>query len=100
MLLRNPPVLILDEATSALDTRTELAVQEALAALSSGRTTIVIAHRLATIERADQIVVLDGGHIVERGSHDDLVARAGHYAAFTSPRQAEGRAASGDLSMT
>ena len=91
MLLRNPPVLILDEATSALDTRTEVAVQEAIAALSSGRTTIVIAHRLATIERADQIVVLDGGHIVERGNHDDLVARSGHYAAFTRPRQAEAR---------
>jgi ATP-binding cassette subfamily B protein len=100
MLLRNPPVLILDEATSALDTRTELAVQEALAALSSGRTTIVIAHRLATIERADQIVVLDGGRIIERGGHDDLVARAGHYAAFTRPRQTDARHASGDLSMT
>ena len=78
----------------------ELAVQEALAALSSGRTTIVIAHRLATVERADQIVVLDGGRIVERGSHDGLVARAGHYAAFTRPREAEGRRAGRDLSMT
>ena len=86
MLLRNPPVLILDEATSALDTRTEAAVQEALAALSAGRTTIVIAHRLATVERADQIVVLDGGRIVERGSHDDLLGRGGRYAAFVRPR--------------
>jgi ATP-binding cassette subfamily B protein len=100
MLLRNPPVLILDEATSALDTRTEAAVQEAIAALSTGRTTIVIAHRLATVERADQIVVLDGGRIVERGSHEDLLARTGHYAAFTRPRQADARQASGDLSMS
>jgi ATP-binding cassette subfamily B protein len=93
MLLRNPPVLILDEATSALDTRTEAAVQEALAALSAGRTTIVIAHRLATVERADQIVVLDGGRIVERGSHDDLLGRGGRYAAFVRPRAEAGHAA-------
>jgi len=93
MLLRNPPVLILDEATSALDTRTEVAVQEALAALSAGRTTIVIAHRLATVERADQIVVLDGGRIVERGSHDDLLGRGGRYAAFVRPRAEAGQVA-------
>ncbi len=80
MLLRDPPVLILDEATSALDTRTERAVQEALDALARGRTTLVIAHRLATVERADQIVVLHQGRIVERGTHADLVALAGRYA--------------------
>jgi ATP-binding cassette subfamily B protein len=85
MLLRNPPVLILDEATSALDTRTERAVQEALDKLFEGRTTIVIAHRLATIERADQIVVLHEGRVVERGTHDDLVTHAGRYAAFLRP---------------
>ncbi|GAA5188068.1 ABC transporter ATP-binding protein [Rugosimonospora acidiphila] len=85
MLLRNPPVLLLDEATSALDTRTERAVQEALDALSEGRTTIVIAHRLATIERADQIVVLHDGRIVERGTHADLVGLAGRYAGFLRP---------------
>jgi ATP-binding cassette subfamily B protein len=85
MLLRNPPILLLDEATSALDTRTERAVQEALDELSAGRTTIVIAHRLATIERADQIVVLHDGHIVERGRHADLVSLAGRYAGFLRP---------------
>ena len=85
MLLRNPPVLILDEATSALDTRTERAVQEALDELATGRTTIVIAHRLATIERADQIVVLHQGRIVERGTHADLVTLAGRYAGLLQP---------------
>jgi ATP-binding cassette subfamily B protein len=82
VLLRNPPVLILDEATSALDTRTERAVQQALDELSRGRTTIAIAHRLSTIATADQIVVLDAGRIVERGTHTQLLARPTHYAAL------------------
>ncbi|WP_434587768.1 ABC transporter ATP-binding protein [Streptomyces sp. A5-4] len=79
-ILRDPPVLILDEATSALDTRTEHAVQQAIDALSAGRTTITIAHRLSTIRDADQIVVLDDGRTAERGSHQELLAKDGRYA--------------------
>jgi ATP-binding cassette, subfamily B, bacterial len=83
-VLRNPPVLILDEATSALDTETERAVQEALDDLARGRTTIAIAHRLSTIRDADQILVLDAGRIVQRGSHEELLDLGGRYAALAT----------------
>jgi ATP-binding cassette subfamily B protein len=83
-MLRNPPVLVLDEATSALDTQTEKAVLDSIDALSAGRTTITIAHRLSTIRDADEIVVLDQGVIAERGTHGQLLALGGRYAALVN----------------
>jgi subfamily B ATP-binding cassette protein MsbA len=79
-IYKDAPILILDEATSALDTESERLVQQALEQLMQGRTSLVIAHRLSTIERADRIVVLEGGRIVEQGPHADLLARGGLYA--------------------
>jgi ATP-binding cassette subfamily B protein len=83
-VLRNPPVLVLDEATSSLDTQTEAAVQGELERLAQGRTTITIAHRLSTVRDADQIVVIDHGEIVERGTHEELLERAGVYAGLVA----------------
>ena len=81
-LLKDAPILVLDEATSALDTESERLIQDALSRLMKNRTTLVIAHRLSTVEHADQIVVLDQGHVVERGTHAELLARGGKYAAL------------------
>ncbi|WP_132975492.1 ABC transporter ATP-binding protein, partial [Pseudonocardia dioxanivorans] len=91
VLLKDPPVLILDEATSALDTASERLVQQALETATQARTTIAIAHRLSTILGADQILVVDGGEIVERGTHEDLLARGGLYARLYTEQFADGK---------
>src|SRR4030066_1970013 len=78
-LLKNPPILILDEATSSLDTASEIIVQKALDNLMTNRTTFVIAHRLATVRKADKILVLDKGKIIETGTHEELLSKEGMY---------------------
>jgi ATP-binding cassette subfamily B protein len=88
-LLKDPPILILDEATSALDSRTEAAIQETLESVERGRTSIVIAHRLSTVVDADQIVVLDGGRVAERGTHAQLLRKGGLYAEMWQRQQTE-----------
>ncbi len=80
VLLKNAPILVLDEATSALDSEVEAAIQDSLGTLMEGKTVIAIAHRLSTIARMDRLVVMDGGRIVETGTHAELVARGGLYA--------------------
>jgi ABC-type multidrug transport system fused ATPase/permease subunit len=89
-ILKGPPILLLDEATSALDSHTEKEIQDALDQVSRNRTTVVIAHRLSTIVNADNILVLDGGQLVEQGTHGELIARGGLYASlWNRQRQAE-----------
>ena len=88
-LLKNPPILIFDEATSALDSKTEKAIQHSLQRIAEGRTTLIIAHRLSTIMDADEILVMDGGTIIERGSHSALLAREGSYAQMWALQQQE-----------
>ena len=92
-ILRNAPILLLDEATSALDAESELAVQRAVDALATGRTTLIIAHRLATVKKADRILVFDEGRIVAEGRHADLVAEGGLYARLARLQLTEGLAA-------
>jgi ATP-binding cassette subfamily B protein len=91
-ILKNPAILLFDEATSALDTHTEREIQESLALVSANRTTLIIAHRLSTVVDADEIIVLEGGRIVERGSHPHLLARGGIYAGMWARQQEASRA--------
>ena len=79
MVLKDAPILVLDEATSALDSEVEIAIQEQLLGLMDGKTVIAIAHRLSTIARMDRLIVLDAGRVVEQGTHEQLLARRGHY---------------------
>jgi subfamily B ATP-binding cassette protein MsbA len=100
-LLKNAPILILDEATSSLDSDAERQVQEALERLMENRTTLVIAHRLATVRRAAKIVVVVHGRIIEEGSHDELIARGGEYSRLYELQFAPAAelAANGDLTV-
>lgn len=88
-ILKNPPILLLDEATSALDSETERDIQDSLRLMGQGRTVLTIAHRLSTIVDSDLIVVLEAGEITERGSHDELLALGGRYAAMWARQQSE-----------
>jgi hypothetical protein len=89
-IVKDAPIVLLDEATAALDPAKEVAVQQALTALTANRTLLVIAHRLQTVRDADQILVLDAGSVTERGSHDELLAADGRYAAFWRERERAG----------
>ena len=79
IMLANPPMLILDEATSSIDTRTERQIQDAFDTMMIGRTTFIVAHRLSTIQKADQIIVMNDGHIIEQGKHEELLKKNGFY---------------------
>jgi len=96
VILKNAPILVLDEATSALDSEVEAAIQASLDTLMAGKTVIAIAHRLSTIARMDRLVVLDHGHIVEQGSHAELLRLGGHYAALWK-RQSGGFIDAGEM---
>jgi ABC-type transport system involved in Fe-S cluster assembly fused permease/ATPase subunit len=96
-ILKAPPILVLDEATSALDTRTEQEIQFALDEVSANRTTVVVAHRLSTVVNADEILVLDHGRVVERGTHASLVAAGGLYAVMWQRQQEAREAGQPDL---
>jgi ATP-binding cassette subfamily B protein len=98
-ILKGPPILVLDEATSALDSHTEKEIQDALDRVSRNRTTLVIAHRLSTIVAADEIIVLSAGEIVERGTHQQLLAKGGLYASMWN-RQREAEEAREKLALT
>ena len=89
VILSNPAILVLDEATSALDSATEAAVQSALEEASRGRTTLMVAHRLSTVQNADEIIVLSAGEIIERGTHQALLSQRGEYAAMWERQAAE-----------
>ena len=98
-VLRNAPILLLDEATSALDAESEAEVQKGLAGAMAGRTTLVIAHRLATIQRADRILVLDAGRIVETGTHDQLARAGGLYGRLAAMQFRDGAEASAEVAV-
>jgi len=92
-LLKNPPILIFDEATSALDSANERAIQAELKSAASNKTTLLIAHRLSTVVDAHEILVMDGGRILERGNHDELLAQDGRYAQMWALQRQSGESA-------